>query len=179
MKHWTEKLVELKACPDAVKWATAYPTLEAAWAACDRGDWMLWLAGSVSGAPGSEPRRTVARAAAACARLALPAWKERHPEDTTVEAAILAAERGDPKECRKAASAAWAEAWAAASAAWAAASAAWEEAAEAASASAWAAAAAAWAAAASASAARIKCLSECADLVRGFYPVPPALVSAA
>ena len=112
MKHWTEKLTAVGACHDAVAWARWHDTLEDAWAACDRGDWMLWLAGRVSGASGSESRRLVARAAAACARLALPEWQAKNPDDTTVEGAILAAERGDPKECRKA-SAAWAAAWAA------------------------------------------------------------------
>ena len=172
MKHWTEKLTAIGACPDAVAWAQAYPTLEAAWAACDRGDWMLWLAGRVSGEPGSESRRLVARAAASCARLALPAWKERHPEDDTVEAVILAAERGDPEECRKASSS-WAS-WAS----WAAAAASSASAASWAAASSWAAAEEAEAAEAEAEAveeARIKRLSECADLVRGFHPAPPEL----
>lgn len=42
--HWTDDLVRLQACDDAVEWARGYDTMDAAWAACERGDWMLWLA---------------------------------------------------------------------------------------------------------------------------------------
>ena len=163
-QHWTRKLNKLGACEDAVEWARDYQTLEAAWAACRRGDWMLWLAARAAGEPGSESRRLVARAAAACARLALPAWKSRHPDDTTVEAAIVAAERGDPKECQKAAWAASASASAAAWAAWAAS----------ASAAAWA----AWAESAAesaASASHDSSLAASSDIVRLHYPSPPVV----
>jgi len=42
------------ACGEAIKWATVggYATLPEAWAACNRGDWMLWLLARV------EPQRT-------------------------------------------------------------------------------------------------------------------------
>ena len=43
--HWTDGLVTLGACDDAVAWAKTQPDLAAAWVTCDRGDWMLWLAG--------------------------------------------------------------------------------------------------------------------------------------
>ena len=36
-------LRSLKACGDARKWAEPYDTLQAAWDACPRGDWMIWL----------------------------------------------------------------------------------------------------------------------------------------
>ncbi|MEM7622636.1 MAG: hypothetical protein AAF235_05475 [Planctomycetota bacterium] len=65
--HWTDGLVRLRACGDAVDWAKGFGSLDAAWAACDRGDWMLWLAGRVSGAPGGDARRTLVLAACGCA----------------------------------------------------------------------------------------------------------------
>lgn len=41
---WTDKLRNLDACSDAVRWASAYQTAQAAWDACVRPDWMIWLA---------------------------------------------------------------------------------------------------------------------------------------
>ena len=108
--HWTHKLTKLGACRDAVAWAGGYATADEAWAACERGDWMLWLAGRTSGNSGSDSRRLVVRAAAACARLSLPQWIARYPNDGRVLAAIEAAEEGDSEKC-------WAAAWAAAAAA--------------------------------------------------------------
>ena len=55
--HWTKRLVELHACADAVKWAINYPSLQAAWDACERDDWMLWLCGKFTGKPWSERLR--------------------------------------------------------------------------------------------------------------------------
>lgn len=42
-KHWSDRLVSIGACSDAVAWAKTQPTFRRAWLACDRGDWMLWL----------------------------------------------------------------------------------------------------------------------------------------
>ena len=36
-------LLKLKACPEAREWAAPYATLQDAWDACERPDWMLWL----------------------------------------------------------------------------------------------------------------------------------------
>ncbi len=72
--HWTQSLINLHACREAVAWATGatgYPSLEAAWEACERADWLLWLAGKFAGPPGSESRKPLVRAACACARTAL------------------------------------------------------------------------------------------------------------
>ena len=79
MNH-TDQLIKLGACSDAVQWADQYPSLQAAWDACEHGDWMLWLMGRTCGGIGSASRRTLVLAACACARLALPhvpAGKER------------------------------------------------------------------------------------------------------
>ena len=72
-KHWTDKLVELHACREAVEWAKGYPSLRAAWKACKRGDWMLWLIGLTEpSAPWSEERGVLVRIAVEGAMLAPP-----------------------------------------------------------------------------------------------------------
>jgi len=68
-KHWTDKLVAMNACPDAVEWARAYSSLTAAWKACERADWMLWLAGKLCCT--IPQRQRLVLGACACARTAL------------------------------------------------------------------------------------------------------------
>ena len=82
--HWTADLERLSACREAVEWAKAYYSIEDAWQVCERGDWMLWLAGRVSGKPWSDSRRPLTAAAVECARLALPIYEQRHPGDARV-----------------------------------------------------------------------------------------------
>jgi len=76
-----EELKSMGACSEAVDWAESYATLQEAWDACERGDWMLWLAGKHSGPPGSVKRRTLVLAAAECARLG---WPYVHDQDREV-----------------------------------------------------------------------------------------------
>jgi len=71
MTHWTDRLTQLDACSDAVKWARGYDSLDTAWAACERADWMLWLAARVCEERGSEAHKRLVLAACACARTAL------------------------------------------------------------------------------------------------------------
>jgi len=59
-----DRLVKMGACEDAVAWV-GDRDITAAWAECERADWMLWLAGRVVA------RKTVVLAACACARTAL------------------------------------------------------------------------------------------------------------
>ena len=59
-------LRRLDACREALAWAANYADMHAAWAACDRGDWMLWVAARTG-----VDRKRVVLAACACARLAL------------------------------------------------------------------------------------------------------------
>jgi hypothetical protein len=66
-----QKLNKLGACMDAVKWAKEHPNRQAAWDTCERGDWMLWLLGRLSGKPESEKRKKLVLAACECASLAL------------------------------------------------------------------------------------------------------------
>ncbi len=71
MIEWAESLKELNACREAVEWAKDYPTLQKAWTACERGDWMLWFVGKLSGDKESDSRKKLVLCACACARLAL------------------------------------------------------------------------------------------------------------
>src|SRR3972149_4940721 len=56
--HWTDELVKMDACAEAVEGARTQPSLARAWRVCPRGDWMLWLPG--------ERRRGGRRAGVAC-----------------------------------------------------------------------------------------------------------------
>ena len=42
---YIEKIVELEACDSSINWLEShnFPTLQDAWNACERGDWMSWL----------------------------------------------------------------------------------------------------------------------------------------
>ena len=192
---WTDALTALRACDDAVAWAESFASLDAAWSACERGDWMLWLLGRVSGAPESDARKALVLCACACARTALPYVRESEtrPASTCIETAERWARGqatiGELREARRdayaaayaataadaAAYAAYAAAAYAASASYAAADADADAAYAAAAASAAAAAdAAAYAAAAAAyAAAPARALRVCADIVRQHYPTAP------
>ena len=189
MKTHVKALKDLRACEEAVEYAAQFPDLQSAWDACERGAWMLWLAGRYSGEPGGEGRRPLVLAACACARLSLVHVPQGELRPLKAIETAEAWVRGDatPEQVRASAEAAWAAAAEAArasaswAAAWAAASAAEAEASARASApwaAAWAASSAAAAAAASASAAwaaaaRDETLKTCADIVRQFYPQAP------
>ena len=66
------KLKELGACLEAVNWTGSQIDDASAWNACERGDWMLWLLGKLSGPAWGERRKLLVLAACECARLALP-----------------------------------------------------------------------------------------------------------
>lgn len=89
-RHWSRALTVLGACSDAMAYAQTKDTYEEAWAACERGDWMLWLAGKLSGDSKSEARKRVVLAACACAKLAL---KHTKPGENRPRIAIEIAER--------------------------------------------------------------------------------------
>ena len=69
MKKHSKKLKELGACKNAVEWADKFTTAQEAWDACERGDWMLWLLGKLSGSPRSKSRKKLVLASVKCARL--------------------------------------------------------------------------------------------------------------
>ena len=89
MQTWLERIKRMKACEVAIKWAEQFDTIEEAWQACERGDWMLWLLGKTSGKPGSNKKRKLVLASCACARLSLPYVQE---EETRPLKAIETAE---------------------------------------------------------------------------------------
>ena len=182
-----ELLEKHSACTEAREWAEQFETLDQAWAVCERGDWMLWLAAKAKLCKLQE----IILATCQCARLALPYTKR--PEGLTAIETAEAWARGEAslKDVKKAAYAAAAAAYAADAAAYAAAYAAAADAADAAvyaaadaaAAAAYAADAAAYAAYAAAAAdanaaanaaadaadARKSTLAKCADLVRNLY----------
>jgi len=149
--HWTAGLVAAGACIDAVDWAQAYETFDAAWTACQRGDYMLWWLGKTVRTDADH--RAMVRIACQCARLALPhvAAGNKRPL-----CAIETAERwanGEPDVSLNDVRLAAYSAASAASAVYAVASAAY-----------------------SADAARFATLATCADLVRAVYQTPPTLM---
>jgi hypothetical protein len=177
------KLKRLGACEEAVEWAEPYSTLADAWEKCERGDWMLWLAGKARAKLCT--RQQLVLAACECARLALghvPAGEDR-PRVAIETAERWARGEATLAEVRKAAAAAYATYAAYAAAAANAAAAAYaadaadadaayaaDAAADAAYADAADAAADAATAAAYAAADRIKALREMADIVREQIP---------
>jgi len=185
------ELETLDACREAIEYASTHPDAEAAWAVCTRGDWMLWLAGKLSGPPESDGRRTLVACACECARLSLPIFEKRYPDDKRVRNCLDVAERwarGEAtiEELRVARRAAYAAADAAADASAYAATAAYtaayayeDAAAAAAAATAAAAYAAAYTYAAAYAAAGSRVRAECTNIVRRHYPQPPQIESAA
>ena len=178
------ELETLYACRDAIEYAATHPDAESAWAACTRGDWMLWICGKLSGPPESDGRQKLVACCCECARLSLPLYETQYPDDNRVRTCLDIAERwsrgeGTLDELLTARRTAYAAAYADADADAADAdAAAYADAAADAAAYAAAAAdadAAADAAAYAAAAAGQRCLAKCADIVRRHYPQPPKI----
>ena len=172
---WIEKLKALRPCGEAVAWLESTGLSgQAAWEACERADWMLWLASKCQ-----IDRLVLVRAACACARTAL-AYVTKGEDRPRI--AIETAERwcdgratiDDVRAHAAAAADAAAAAHAAAAAAAAAADAADAAAADAAHAAAYTAHAAADAAhAAAAAKVRLTALRDMAAIVRQHIPQCP------
>ena len=64
-------LSELRACSAAREWAEG-KDLKTAWDTCERGDWLLWLAGRMADKPGWATHKAIVSVACDCAELALP-----------------------------------------------------------------------------------------------------------
>jgi len=161
-QHFSERLARLGACSAAVEYARGFRSLSAAWAACERADWMLWLAGKLSGEPGSKSRKKVVAAAVDCAATARQSTSGdvRRVFDTCQRTTQrYLGGRATLEEVLAAAAAANAAAYDAYAAAYAAAN---------------AAAYAAYAAADEA-AAKAAALKRVSDIVRRHYPTPPRL----
>ena len=192
MKNWIEPIKRMGACEEALEWAEDYETLADALANCERGDWMLWLLGRLSGDPETDSRKKLVLTACQCARLALPYVKEGEDRPLkaieTAEAWARGVSGVSLVDVRAAANAAYvaanaayvayvaanAAAYAAANAAAYAAANAAAYAANAAAYAANAAANAAYAAANAAAyaAANAATLGKCADIVREHYDAP-------
>ena len=71
MTDHLDSLRRATACREAIDFASDFPSLQAAWDACERGDWMLWWAGRCSGSSESASRKKLVLAACKCARLSL------------------------------------------------------------------------------------------------------------
>src|SRR3990172_4128216 len=184
--HWTDELVKMDACAEAVEWARTQPSLARAWRVCPRGDWMLWLAEKRH-----VDRKRLTWVACQCARTALRYVPDGEALPLRCIEVTEAWTRGEATldEVRAAGAAAWAAgaawaAWAAGAAAWAAraardaagaARAAAGAARAAAGAAAGAAGAAAWAARDAAGAARDASLAESARIVRREWPTVASL----
>ena len=163
-----KKLASLHPCNEAVEWLKEQSSMKVAWETCERGDWMLWLLGKLSGKIGSKSRKQLVWTSCQCARLSLPyiTKDEKRPLNTIETAEKYTKGNATLKEVKVAADAAYA-----ASAAATAAAAAY--AADAAAAY----AAAIYAAYADATDvdAKNKILKQCADIVRENYPKAPKL----
>ncbi len=66
--NWIEKLRKQDACEEAIDWASEQATPQAAWSACERGDWMLWAWSRNYGKIGSKSHRRLVLCAAECAK---------------------------------------------------------------------------------------------------------------
>ena len=168
--HWSRRLKALGACKDAVDWAKKQPSFPEAWASCERGDWMLWLAGTMCDKPDWPTRQELVLVACDCAELSLKYVKkgEDRPRvaiETARKWAKGEATIQEVREARRATDAAYAAAGAATAAAYAADAVAY----------ATAAAYAADAAADAAAATRTGTLKKCAILVRKSLTVPEVL----
>lgn len=162
-KHWTEALVSLKACEGAIEWARGHDSIDEAWQACERGDWMLWLLGRLAGEPGSDARRRLVLCACDCAETAREHWSDdvRPACELALTTASAWARRQHGVTLDDVQAASWAAFGSADAAYWAASDAA-----------SWAAAATSRAAS---RAAASQVLRQCADIVRRHYPSPPAI----
>ena len=115
------QLRALDACAEAIAWV-GDRDLPTAWAECQRGDWLLWLAGRLC-QPGDEQHRALVRAACAIVRTVLhrvPAGEDR--PRLAIEAAEAWAEEPTPDRATASDAANDAASDAASDAAWAAAS---------------------------------------------------------
>jgi hypothetical protein len=90
-----EYLQSIGACREAVQWVEEgnFETLDAAWQACQRGDWMLWLAGKTCGPVNTPGHRLMTSAKCRCARLVLHLFEDKYPDDNRPRLAIESAER--------------------------------------------------------------------------------------
>jgi hypothetical protein len=89
---FTFLLKSLYACSEAAAWR-GKRDLKTTWAECERGDWMLWLAGRMADKKGWPTHQQLVLAACDCAELSLPIFEEKYPNDKRPRVAIEAARK--------------------------------------------------------------------------------------
>src|SRR6266850_1365035 len=89
---WTQKLTDLDACSDAVKFAETQPDINTAWKNCERADWMLWLAAHTL------PRPLVVQLACDCAETSLDFIRDGSTLTTAIFALHIAREWAEGRE---------------------------------------------------------------------------------
>ena len=68
--NYVEYLKSIRACNEAILAAQGM-TAQQSWDKCERGDWMLWLIGKLSGGPDCAKRKRLVLTTCKCARLGL------------------------------------------------------------------------------------------------------------
>ena len=104
--HWSDALVQLGACADAVAWARTQPDAATAWASCPDLAWLVWIVRRTS----PDPRLAELRLfAAACAERVAPLAGEHEAVCRAAVAVVRAWCVGEAtdKQLRAARSAAW------------------------------------------------------------------------
>jgi hypothetical protein len=89
---FTFLLKSLGACSEAIAWR-GKRDLKTTWAECERGDWMLWLAGKMADKKGWPTRQQIVVAACDCADLSLEILEKKYPQDKRPRLAIEAARK--------------------------------------------------------------------------------------
>ena len=93
MKSHVLALKKLGACSDAVAFADQHETIQAAWNACPRGDWSLWLLGRLAGPVDNDSRKKLVGVCAEIAELVLPIFEKQRPGDKRVRECIETCKR--------------------------------------------------------------------------------------
>ena len=71
INDYIKRIKKLNACGESLKDAMNYKTSQELWDNCERGDWMLWLIGRLSGRAEDEKRKQLVLTVCKCARLSL------------------------------------------------------------------------------------------------------------
>ncbi|MCI0537682.1 MAG: hypothetical protein L0Z50_20910, partial [Verrucomicrobiales bacterium] len=89
-----DRIAHLSPCEDAARWAAKFTSPAKAWNECPDGSWMLWIIGRIACAPESDDGKRLVLCTCECARLALPLFEKRYPNDARVRKCIETAEQG-------------------------------------------------------------------------------------
>src|SRR5690349_8106487 len=88
----SDALAEIDACDEAIAWV-GDRDLKAAWAECERPDWMLWLCGRMAGKPGWPTRQQIVLIACDIAESVLHIFEAKYPQDKRPRSAIEVARK--------------------------------------------------------------------------------------